>query len=83
MGLGVVDPGVGGSVDDDVGPHLVDGPTYGALVGDVEVGPGEPDHLVTGVGQHGDQVGAELSASTRHQPARHGRAALDFKGSHH
>ena len=62
---------------------LVDGPTDRALVRDVEVGAGQPDHLVAGAGEHRHQVGTELSPCPCDQPARHVKAAFDLSGSHH
>ncbi len=87
-GLGGVDVGPGGGVDDDLVPG--DGRVHGPLVGDVELGPGEPFGAdAGGRAEDLEQVLAELAPGADDQPA--GRllrvahwpsAAFCFSGSH-
>jgi hypothetical protein len=67
IGLGAVDVGPGGAVDDRLGPRGVDGGAHGVGVGDVEVGPGERHHFVVPCGRH--DVAAQHARGSRHEEA--------------
>ncbi len=75
VGLGAVDVGVGGAVDDDrrggVGAGAVDGDVDGGGVGDVESRAVDADGaLAVGV-QDVDDVAAELTAGAGDEPPAH------------
>ena len=67
VGLARVDGGVGRGVDDRIGTNRVEQRANGVDVGDVEIGLGDADHLVTGGTCMVDEVDAELASGAGHE----------------
>ena len=64
-----IDGGVGGHIDHQVRMHLADDPPDSGLVGDVELGPGQPHRVLAGGVESGDEVMTQLPAGSGDQPA--------------
>jgi hypothetical protein len=69
IGLAAVDVGPGGGVDDERGSEVVHDGGHRCLVADVELGAGQPDDVVVGVGV--SQVQAELATGADDQDPHH------------
>jgi len=69
VGLGGVDRGVGGGVDDDVGTGFPDGRRHGGRVGHVELRACQRTHIRAGGREIRHQLPAQHAGRADHQPA--------------